>query len=301
MHNPRHNEHHGGSDGFFGLFECADDPAAAQALFSAAGDWLRERGLTSMLGPVSFSTNGECGSLVEGFSSPPAVLMPYNPPYHQNLLESCGFTKAKDLWAWEWTPDTPESPVVNRIANRAANRGDLSIRQLDLNAFEAETERLWDVYSEAWEQNWGFVPPTRREFRHLAKELARIARPDLLLVAEVDGAPAALCLTVPDANRILKAAGGRLTRFGFPIGLLRAALAARKINRCRLIALGVKAQYRGRGLDALLVTHLARIGRRIGWSCELSWVLEDNRAMNSAIAKMGAQRTKTYRIYQRAL
>jgi GNAT superfamily N-acetyltransferase len=302
VHNPRHNTHRGGSDGFFGLFECADDPGAAQALFEAVGDWLRGRGLTSSVGPVSFSTNGECGTLVEGFSSSPTVLMPYNPPHHDKLLLSCGFTKAKDLWAWEWTTQAPVDGAVTRLARWAQERGGVRVRPLDLSDFDAEERRLRDIYTHAWERNWGFVPPTEREFRHLTAQLRRIVRPELVLVAEVDGDPAAFCLAVPDANQALKAAGGRLTRYGLPVGLIRATRAARRIDRCRLIALGVKPEYRNRGLDALLYTRLAETGRQLGYKGgELSWVLEDNSAMNQAIARMGAQRSKTYRIYRRPL
>ncbi|MFD7934518.1 MULTISPECIES: GNAT family N-acetyltransferase [unclassified Streptomyces] len=302
VHNPRHNSHHGGTDGFFGLFECADDTAAAQALFEAAGTWLRARGLTSALGPVSFSTNGECGTLVDGFSTAPAVLMPYNPPHHDALLRACGLTKAKDLWAWEWTTHTPEDAAVTKVAQWAQRRSGVHVRPLDLRDLDAEEQRLRDIYTDAWEHNWGFVPPTEREFHHLTTQLRQIVRPELVLLAEVHGDPAAFCLAVPDANQALKAAGGRLTRYGLPIGLVRAARAARRIDWCRLIALGVKAQYRNQGLDALLYTRLAQAGRQLGYrGGELSWVLEDNTAMNQAIARMGAQRSKTYRIYQRPL
>ena len=192
--------------------------------------------------------------------------------------------------------------AVTRLAQWAEERGGVRVRPLDLSDFDAEERRLRDIYTQAWERNWGFVPPTEREFRHLTAQLRRIVRPELVLVAEVDGDPAAFCLAVPDANQALKAAGGRLTRYGLPIGLIRATRAARRIDRCRLIALGVKPEYRNRGLDALLYTRLAQAGRQLGYRTgELSWILEDNSTMNQAIARMGAQRSKTYRIYRRPL
>ncbi|RLU80190.1 N-acetyltransferase [Streptomyces griseocarneus] len=300
--NPRHNTHHGSSDGFFGLFECTDDPDAAQALFEAAAGWLRARGLTSVIGPVSFSTNGECGTLVEGFSSPPTILTPYNPPYHAELLGSCGFAKAKDLWAWEWTPDAVTDEAVTRLAEHTAHRRCVRVRSLDMRDFAAEVPRLREIYNSAWERNWGFVPATEREFGHLAAQLRRIVRPELALLAEVDGDPAAFCLTVPDANQALLAVGGRLTRLGVPVGLFRAARAAKSTNRCRLIAMGVKRKYRYQGLDALLCTRSIQAVRRLGYaSCEISWVLEDNEPVTRAVTRMGGQRSKTYRIYQRPL
>ncbi|WP_345184058.1 N-acetyltransferase [Streptomyces lavendulae] len=302
VHNPRHNTHHGTTDGFFGLFECDNDPLAADALFHAAGQWLRGRGLISMTGPVAFTIHDECGTLVDGFGSPPAILMPYNPPYHDQLLHSCGFTKAKDLWAWEWSTETDMGPAIERIARRAQQRHDVQVRPLNMADFEAETGRIWDIYTASWEQNWGFTPPSEREFRYLAAQLRQIIRPELALIAEVRGDPAAFALTVPDANQALKAARGRLTSFGLPLGLLRAARAARHIDRARTFALGVKAAYRGQGLDALLYTCTNRAGRELGYSTgELSWVLEDNTAMNAALARMGAQHSKTYRLYQRPL
>ncbi|MGW2190620.1 GNAT family N-acetyltransferase, partial [Streptomyces sp. NPDC001719] len=199
-------------------------------------------------------------------------------------------------------PDAVADEAVARLAEHTAHRRRVRVRPLDMRDFGAEVPRLREIYNSAWERNWGFVPATDREFGHLASQLRRIVRPELALLAEVDGDPAAFCLTVPDANQALLAAGGRLTRFGLPLGLFRAARAAKETNRCRLIAMGVKKKYRYQGIDALLCTRSIQAVRRLGYAgCEISWVLEDNESVTRAVARMGGQRSKTYRIYQRLL
>jgi GNAT superfamily N-acetyltransferase len=295
--NPRHNEVHGGRDGFFGLFECVDDVAVAEALFGAAERWLAARGLDTVLGPVSFSTNDECGMLVEGFDRPPMLLTAYNPDHYPVLVEKCGFTTAKDLWAWELPPGAPP-PRVARLVEVARRDKGITVRRLDPRDMTAEITRLKALYNSAWEHNWGFVPMTDREFEHLAARLKPILRPELCLFAEVGGQPIGFTLAVPDANEALRRAGGRTN----PLSLWRVARALRSVSGVRFIALGVDKGYRGRGVDAVLYTELMKAFRELSYrTWEASWTLEDNHAVNNAIRLLGGRRTKVYRIYRRTL
>ncbi|MDY7232858.1 N-acetyltransferase [Hyalangium rubrum] len=299
---PHFNQFHETNHGFFGLFECVNDAGVARALFDAASQWLRARGFDSVIGPMNFSTNQECGLLVDGFNTPPAIMTTYNPPYYASLIEANGFTKAKDLWAFELSSSAQPPEKVVRIAEKIRQREGITVRSVDLKKFEEEVALIKTIYNAAWEKNWGFVPMTDREFDHLAREMKQIVRPELLLIAEVKGEPVAFSMTIPDANSAIKAANGRLTTFGLPIGLVKLVLASKKIRRLRLITLGIKEGYRRRGLDAILYLDTLRTAKQLGYEGgEISWTLEDNHLVNRAIESMGGQRSKTHRIYQRPL
>ncbi|RKG50119.1 N-acetyltransferase [Corallococcus sp. AB011P] len=298
--NPRHMEFHGTKEGFFGLFECVNDAGVARGLLDAASAWLKARGIDTVLGPANFSSNQDWGLLVEGYESPPALMMPYNPAYYAGLLETCGFTKAKDLFAFELSASTPPPEKVARIAEKIRQREGVTVRPVNLKDFPAEVARIKQIYNAAWEKNWGFIPFTDREFEHMAKEMKAIVRPELVLIAEVKGEPVAFSMTLPDANAAFKAANGRLTTFGLPIGLVKLVLASRKLKRLRLLTLGIKEGYRRRGLDAILYLDTLRTAKELGYTGgEISWTLEDNHLVNRAIESMGGQRSKTYRVFQR--
>jgi hypothetical protein len=293
---PNYNKFHGTQLGFFGMFECIDDPGVARGLFDAAGAWVKSQGFSEMMGPVNFSTNYECSVLVDGFDAPPVVMMAYNPRYYPGLYEACGLEKAKDLWAWELSSSVPPPEKVTRVAEKIRQRQGVVVRPVNMKDFANEVRRIKDIYNSAWEKNWGFVPMTEAEFDHMAKELKQLVVPDLLLMAEVKGEPVAFSMTVPDANVALKAANGRL----FPFGLVKLLLASRKIKRLRLITLGIKEGFRKQGLDAILYLDTLKTARRLGYSGgEISWTLEDNQLVNRAIESMGGHKYKTYRLYQR--
>jgi GNAT superfamily N-acetyltransferase len=300
--NPRYNEFQGTNAGFFGLFECVNDAGVARALFEAAAEWLRARGFTSVLGPMSYSTNGEVGLLIDGFTTPPAIMTTYNPPWYAALIEANGFTKAKDLYAWELSSSTPPPEKVARIAEKIRQREGVTVRPVNLKEFDAEVARVKAMYNSAWERNWGFVPMTEHEFDHLARDLKQMVRPELALVAEVKGEPVGFALTIPDANEAIKVANGRLTTFGLPIGLAKLLMASRRIRRLRLVLLGTVEGYRRRGLDAILYLDTLNKARELGYEGgEISWTLEDNHLVNRAIESMGGQRSKTYRVYEKPL
>ncbi len=300
VHDPRYNEFHDVKLGFFGMFECINDPGVARGLFDAAGSWCRAQGFAEMMGPVNFSTNYECSVLIEGFDAPPVVMMAYNPRYYPGLYEACGLQPAKDLLAWEMSSSVPPPEKVSRIAEKLRAREGIVVRPVNMKDFEGELRRIKDIYNAAWEKNWGFVPMTEREFDHMAREMKQMVVPELLLIAEVKGEPVAFSMTIPDVNVALKAAGGRLTHYGLPSGLIKLVLAARKIKRLRLVTLGIKEGFRKRGLDAILYFDTLRTARTLGYTGgEISWTLEDNHLVNRAIESMGGRKYKTYRLYER--
>ena len=216
---PSYNESHGGNVGCFGMFECANDPQAAHALLDAAAAWLRSRGRAEIRGPIDYSTNYPCGLLIDGFDTPPRVMMNHNPRYYAGLLESWGLTKAVDLYAW-WFVDKENllyrwGPRLERIAKRTGVR----IRSFDNNDFEGDVARCREVYNAAMSEAWGFVKLSDAEFRHLALRLRKIAHEEQVLLAEVDGKPVGFSVTLPDINEAIRPLNGALwpggCRWGF--------------------------------------------------------------------------------------
>lgn len=300
-----HNEFHGERTGLFGFFECAENQRAARALLDRSSEWLRGQGMERIRGPFNFNTNGESGMLIQGLATQPTLLMPYNPGYYPQLMEACGLSKAKDLHAYEIHMDeafrahvAQMEPKLEKISRRAREQG-YTVRPVNLRDFDAEVDRLMEVYNEAWERNWGFVPLTEREFKAESEELKRILVPELAVFVEHGEEPAGFGLAVPDFNQALKPLNGRL----FPLGIFKLLWHTRKIDGLRLLILGIKRKHRVRGVDALLYLTMVRAGlsmRRFRW-CECSWVLEDNHRMISFMKRIRAQLTKVYRVYEREL
>ena len=293
-----HNEIHGDNVGAFGFFE-AGDAEPARALLRHVEDWARQRGRAYLRGPLNPSLNESAGLLVEGFDTDPMLLMPHNPPEYAGYIESAGYRKVKDLFAWLYDIDGEVPPVIAKLAQRVRERARVTVRPLKLSEFTREVDRMRAIYCGAWQHNWGFVPPTEEEFRRLARELKPIFDPRCAVCAEVDGEMVACAIAIPDVNQALKGTNGRL----FPLGLARLLLRKRYITQARLLLLGVDRAYRGLGLYPLMLYELHRqhlLGspyRR----AEFSWVLEDNRDINQPAEMAGARRYKTYRIYQKAL
>jgi GNAT superfamily N-acetyltransferase len=298
---PNYNKLHQSNVGCFGLFESIEDHAVAAALFTAASNWLRARGRDEIMGPIDYSTNYVCGLLIDGFQHPPTVLTAHNPPYYARLIESCGFAKAKDWYAW-WFSEFPEPAArLRKIAAVRAHKIGVTIRPVDLRDIDAESRRLRTIYNQAWEKNWGFVPFTEAEFNHLAHELKPLIVPQGLLIAEVGTEPVGFVIGVPDINVALRHMSGRLTHFGLPIGLLKLFYYKNKIRTGRLVALGVIERYRRAGIAEMLVLRLMDEAFKRGFTGELSMTLEDNFMINRFIEAMGAAKYKTYRIYNRRI
>jgi GNAT superfamily N-acetyltransferase len=293
--NEQHNVFHGERAGFFGFFESVNDSDVAAGLFSAAKQWLRGQGVEIVRGPCNWSTNESCGLLIHGFETPPVIMMPYNPPYYADLLEHCGFDKAKDLLAYYLSTSISVPPRIARIAARAKERGGITIRSLDATQMPRELETMQRIYNAAWRDNWGFVPMTTREFRHLEKEVRSIMDPNLFLIAEKGGTAVGFSITLPNANEVLIHLNGRL----FPFGFLKALWYGRKIRQARLLVLGVDPEFRRKGIEALLIFESLIRGKAAKFTGgELSWILEDNRLIIRDIEAMGAEHHKTYRIYE---
>jgi GNAT superfamily N-acetyltransferase len=289
-----HNRFHEESAGFFGFFECVNDPAAADALLQQARRWVFDRGATFLRGPVNPSTNYECGLLVEGFDSDPMVMMTYNPAYYAELLEQVGLRKSKDLWAWLSNAHVIDLKKIGRVADKVLGRNGVTVRPINLKDFDAEVARVWEVYSAAWARNWGFVPMSKAEFALMGKEMKQILKPELVLIGEVEGRVVGFALAVPDINQALKPASGKL----LPTGIIKILYYQRLIKSVRVLALGVVEEYRSSGLAAAFYATLVRNAIKLGYGdCEMSWILEDNVLMNRSLEVMGAKRYKTYRIY----
>jgi GNAT superfamily N-acetyltransferase len=301
--NRLHNETHEDQVGFFGFFECIHDQAVASALLDAASGWCRERNHNVLRGPASFSVNDECGLLVDGFQSPPTLMMPHNPPYYIELLERAGFSKAKDLLVYQGGSEERYVPVPERLARGTElirQRQGITLRPLDVKNFQREVERIKELYNAAWERNWGFVPMTEHEIDHLAEQFRPVVIPEMVPMAEKDGKLIGFGIALPDLNVVFRRhRSGRL--FPMVVDLLW-SLKMKRIRRARIMLLGVLPEYRGKGVDAMLYHWIwTKSGdRKIYWG-EAGWILEDNPAMNAGLEKMTFRVYKTYRLYDRPI
>jgi len=299
---PNYNSLHKTNVGCFGLFESINDQEVADALFEAAANWLRSKGRTEIMGPIDYSTNYVCGLLIDGFQFPPTILTAHNPPYYRDLIESCGFTKAKDWYAW-WFADPSKAAVhLRRLAERRFARCPAVIRPANLKNIRDESRRLRQIYNQAWAKNWGFVPFTEAEIEFMTKELKSLILPGFAWIAENGNEPVGFALGLPDINVILRDLNGRLTRFGLPIGLLKLLFRKNRIRKGRLIALGVVEKYRRAGIAEMLVLRVIEETMiKRGITGELSMTLEDNFMINRFLEAIGAERYKTYRIYSKSI
>ncbi len=299
---PNYNALHQSNVGCFGLFECINDHDVAAALFERAASWLREKGRTGIMGPIDYSTNYVCGLLIDGFQFSPTILTAHNPPYYRELIESGGFTKAKDWYAW-WFADPGRAVAqLRRLGARFNGRCPATIRSANLKNLRDESRRLRQIYNQAWEKNWGFVPFTEAEIQFMTKELKPLLVSEFAWVAEVGNEPVGFTLCLPDINVILTQLNGRLTRFGLPIGLIKLLLYKKRVRQGRLIALGVVEKYRRAGIAEMLVLRVMEETMvKRGITGELSMTLEDNFMINRFLEAIGAERYKTYRIYSKSI
>ena len=298
---PNYNSLHQSNVGCFGLFDCIDNCEVAEALFRAADEWVRAKGRDEIMGPIDYSTNYVCGLLIDGFQHPPTLLTAHNPPYYADLIERCGFSKAKDWYAWWFSESSASAKRLREIATARAEKEGVRIHPVNLKDMAGEARRIRAVYNQAWEKNWGFVPFTEAEFEHMAKEMKPLLIPPATLIAEIGNEPVGFVIGVPDINVALRHINGRLTTFGLPVGLLKLLYYRTKIRTGRLVALGVVEKYRRCGIAEMLVLQVMDEAFKRGFTGELSMTLEDNVMVNRFIEAMGAARYKTYRIYQRGL
>jgi GNAT superfamily N-acetyltransferase len=298
------DETQGGEDAMFGFFETVEDAEVTAALLDAAGGWARERGRKRILGPMDFTTNDEIGILIEGYERRPMILENWHPPYYKELIEGAGHAKAMDLLMWELQfGDLKEGesfdPAIHAAAEKALRDEGVAIRNISLRNLPAEMRAFSEVYNEAWGKNWGFVPATDAEIEFHAKLLKQILDEDWAYIAEKGGEPVGAALTLPDINQALAKLNGRL----LPFGWLRFLLAKRKIDQLRVLALGVKHDYRHTGVAAGLYLKHLETAQKPGTieGGEMGWILETNGPMNRAMEGMGGKVVKKYRVYEKAL
>jgi hypothetical protein len=298
-----HLERHRDEAGFFGFFDTIDDPEVARGLLDAAARWLRARGMKRMRGPFMLSTNDQIGCLVEGFDDPPMIMMPHHRPYQGGLIEQAGLAKLKDAYAWRYkVGDIPKR--AQRAHDEIAAMPEVKTRHMDLKDLRRDVRLVMDVFNDGWEDNWGFIPMTEAELDKMADDIKLIAVPEITLISEVDGEPAAVAVAFPNLNEAIRDLGGKV----FPLGILK-LLWRMKVERpktARLLLLGIRKKYRQQkkyaGLSTYLYVQMNNHGRRAGFEWgELSWTLEDNHPVNLGIKFMGGKVYKRYRLYEKEL
>jgi GNAT superfamily N-acetyltransferase len=293
-----HNEFHAEQTGFFGFFDCGDDYEVASTMLKVAMITLKKEGMTKMRGPMNFSTNHECGFLVEGFDSPPVVMMTYNPPYLPQLAEKFGLKKAMDLLAYKLTEEDGISERIEKVVTKLQERASIKIRTLDMKNFDREVQLVRQVYNGAWENNWGFVPLSEAEFEYTARNLKQVVEPDLVFIAEHEGRPVAFSLALPDVNQALRYLNGRLFPFGI-FKILWHTKIRNKIDQVRLVTFGVIPEFQKRGIDSMMYLATWKSGVAKGYRrAELSWILENNDLMRRGVEQMNAHVYKRYRVVE---
>jgi len=294
--NENHNKFHEDNNGFFGFYESIDDPEVTKVLLDETRRWLIKKGKDGMLGPINPSTNDELGLLIEGFDTPPFIMMCHNPAYYQTLLENYGLNKVKDLYAWYLDVRDRELPEkLTRVAAIVTSKYKITLRNIILKNLDQDLELIREVYNNAWSRNWGFVPLTSDEIDYLANDLKQVAREELILLAEKDGKPVGFSMTLPNINEVLiKIRNGKL----FPTGIFKLLTGMKKIKTVRVLTLGVVKELQNIGLGAVFYLETIKRARKLGMAAgEMSWILEDNQPMNSAIEMLGSKLHKKYRIY----
>lgn len=292
--NNRHIQYHGEKAGFFGFFECINDFEVAKLLLDTVKTELISNGMTIMRGPMNFSTNEECGFLIEGYEFPPIIMTPYNPPYYNDFMERYGMRKAKDLFAFIHDVQERLPEKVLRVAAIAEKRG-ITVRPVQKESFDSEMRIFKEVYNSAWDKNWGFIPLTDEEIYYLGSKLRDIVVPELVLIAEDNGVPVGFMGLLPDFNQVLRRMQGSLN----PLSIVKALYYQRRITDLRLLLLGIKRKYRNRGVDALLFREGFKGTLKGGYKrVEFSWILEDNIPVLRLVEMAGARLYKRYRIYE---
>jgi GNAT superfamily N-acetyltransferase len=304
--NNRHNQVYQEKTGFFGSFEVINDYEVAQVLLNTARDWVIAKGMNKLRGPATFSANEEYGLLIEGFDSEPQIMMTYNPRYYVDFIDRYGFKKVMDLYAWWGPTDRAAKALIGerfeRVVKQVLQRNKFTIRKADLHRFDEEVQRIKQIYNVAWQANWGFVPMTEKEIDHLGENLRQIVDTDFVYIAEKDGEPVGVCISLPNVNHPLRLAYPNPKTPEVWTLLKYLWYRRRTVNSFRLIILGVLPQYRMSGIDAAMIYKTLQTTmekKYIGG--EFSWILETNDAMNRIIQLANPDLYKKYRMYDLAL
>jgi hypothetical protein len=300
--NDNHNKIHKDKTGFWGFFESVNEQEVADALFDTAAEWLRSKGRDKMIGPENPSINDEIGMLFEGYDDPPMIMMTYNPPYYNDFCTNYGMRKAKDLYAYHLEPKEFQTEKMIRLQGLIRDRYDVKVREIDLKhkkQFEKDVQTLKDIYNAAWQPNWGFVKWTDEEFDFLAKDLKMVANQKMAVIVEARGKVAGFGLALPDMNQTFI-----YNRSGSLLGAVWNMITKKKkINRCRVIALGVMPEFQKTGIDVVLYYEVGTRSIEVGgYAGEASWILEDNEMMKRGLTStMNATLYKKYRLYEKEI
>ncbi len=294
--NRPHNEFHNERRGFFGFYDSADDPTVAKALFDAARDWLRQKGMQGLRGPANPSMNYECGLLIDGFDSPPTFMMTYNPPYYEKLFEDYGLQKSHDMFAYIGQRESlPQIEArLGPLAEQAQARCNAVVRPISRKTFKADVDIFVKLYNRTLMVNWGFVPLPDSEMRKLAASLEHLIVPEMVMFAEVEGEPVGAIIGLPDYNPRIKKIGGRL----FPFGVFHLLSKKKDIKRIRVLSINVVPEFQRWGLGLVLMKAMAPKALELGvQEAEFSWISEDNDLARMGLEKGGAKIYKKYRMY----
>jgi hypothetical protein len=295
----------GPGTGHFGMFECIDDAAVANALFDAAEDWLRQKGMTRAMGPFSLSVWDEPGLLVQGFEGPPTVMMGHHLRYYERMVAARGYQGVKDLHCWSLPIGQPFPEMVQRIVAFSERNAKLVTRPVNKAKFDEEAALILDILNDAWSDNWGFVPLTPAEIAYVGKKLKPIIFEGLVRVAEYEGVPVGFMITLPDINELTRDLNGNLFPFGWAKLLWR--LRAPKVKRMRVPLMGIRKSLQGHRVASLMAFQMIEYIRRVAVTefgaseGEIGWILDDNGPMRSIADAIDSHVTRTYRIYERAL
>lgn len=296
--NPRYNDYHKSNIGFFGFFEFINSKEVVEGLLQAAQKCLASENYDYLMGPTNFSTNETAGFLVDGFHEPPKIMMTYNKPYYDELLKSVGLTKEMDLYAYMLLTKTVSDKSIRLstlLEERLKKRG-ITIRNISIKNFKQEVVHLKSLYNAAWENNWGFVPFTDSEFKHIADGMKMLADEDFAYMAEKDGTPIGFSISLPDINEVTKGfKKGRL----LPFNIIKLLLNKKKTRNVRILAMGVIEEYRKLGIEAIFFAkNIKEARKRNLHGGEASWVLESNTEMVHSAEKLNGDKYKTYRLYK---
>lgn len=292
-------EFHNTKTGFFGFFESVDDKEVAKSLLDAAGDYLASKGMTKIIGPTAPSTNDEMGFLTEGYDTPPYLMMPYNPPYYHELVREAGYQPVKNLIAYIMHREDAPVERLRRLVEAVKKREPyLNVRTLDTKNYKDEVAKIFEVYNNAWEKNWGFVPWTEKEFFGQCERLKSLVLPDCIFIAQIKDRPVGVLIGVPNYNEVLIKLNGKLG----PLEIVKFLWYKNKIKTMRVMIMGVVKEFRNRGIEAVMYERMIENGPKHGiYTAELSWVLEDNVMMNRAAEMLGGKPYKKYTVYQKSV
>ena len=298
-----HLDRYGDGVGFFGFLDTVDDEEVARALLARAESWLRGKGMKRARGPLSLNINEETGCLVDGFDSPPYIMMPHHRPYQSALIEKAGYTKVKDLYAWRYAIGDLNTRV-KRAHAEIKSLPEITFRRASMKSLATDVEVLVDVFNDAWSDNWGFVPFTRNEVKKMAADFKLLLMPEITCICSIDGEPAAVALALPNLNELVRDFDGKLFPLGLPKLLWR--LKVRGPRSARLLLLGIRKKFRNSRkyapLSAFMYAEMNDGAKSLGMKeGELGWTLEDNGRVNAGITMMGAKHYKTYRVFEKPL